>query len=322
MKTFYWLLKREFWENRGSFLWAPVVTGGVFLLLNLMGVIAAEVLGARHGMQVGSGDGLQRLIAAMDAGDLDKVGTVLDVSMVSVSGMIALVLGFVVLFYCLGALYNDRHDRSILFWKSLPISDTQTVLSKLVSAMLVAPLIAIVIGVIAGLLQLLLIALVLSFHGINAWRLLLLAHPFKVAANLIGSIPLHALWAAPAVGWLLLCSAWARSKPFLWAVLLPIVTGVLVSWFRLMGLFDRPTGWFWSHVVLRALGSVFPGSAIVFGAERINIDPSATAGDKLAFLDLSTSYRLLGSTELWIGVAVGIVLVAAAIGFRRVRDDS
>jgi ABC-2 type transport system permease protein len=321
MKTFHWLLKREFWENRGSFLWAPIVTGGVFLLLNLMGVITAEVLGARHGVRIGDANGLQRLSADMDAGDLAKVGTALDISMYSVSGMIALVLGFVVLFYCLGALYNDRHDRSILFWKSLPISDTQTVLSKLVSAVLVAPLIAIVTGVIAGLLQLLLIALVLAFHGIDVWRLLLLAHPFKVAANLIGSIPLYALWATPAIGWFLLCSAWARSKPFLWALLLPLVTGVLVSWFRLMGLFNLPTGWFWSHVVLRVLGSEFPGTAMIYGAGRIDIDPS-TESDKLAFLDLANSYRMLGSAELWVGVAVGIVLIIAAVWFRRVRDDS
>ena len=39
MKTLYWLVKREFWEHRGSFVWAPIITGGVVLLLTLMSII-------------------------------------------------------------------------------------------------------------------------------------------------------------------------------------------------------------------------------------------------------------------------------------------
>ena len=33
-------------------------------------------------------------------------------------------------FYCLDALHGERRDRSILFWKSLPVSDLTTVLAK------------------------------------------------------------------------------------------------------------------------------------------------------------------------------------------------
>ena len=70
----YWLVKREFWEHRGGFFWAPIITGGVFLLLNIMGIITAEVVGARHGINFGASGGLQRVIADMDAGDLSQVG--------------------------------------------------------------------------------------------------------------------------------------------------------------------------------------------------------------------------------------------------------
>jgi len=59
----YWLLKRELWEHRGGFFWAPIITGGVFLLLNIMGIITAEVVGARHGINFGASGGLQRVIA-------------------------------------------------------------------------------------------------------------------------------------------------------------------------------------------------------------------------------------------------------------------
>jgi len=228
------------------------------------------------------------------------------------------VLGFVVFFYCLGALYDDRRDRSILFWKSLPISDASTVLSKVVSATVLAPVIAIVVGIVVGMLQLLIVAITLSFHGVNVWQLLVLAHPFKVMFNLIGYTPLYVLWALPAVGWLLLCSAWARNKPFLWAVALPVATGLLISWFGIMGLFNLPTTWFWRNVVQRSLFSVFPGTGSLFGGMPHNVSNI----DGLSVLDLSTTYQLLGSPDLWIGVAAGAALLAGAIWFRRWRDDS
>ncbi|TAM62325.1 MAG: hypothetical protein EPN49_04605 [Rhodanobacter sp.] len=319
MKTFYWLIKREFWENRGSFLWTPVITGGVFLLLSIMGIITAEVLGARHGIQIGAGGDLQHVIAQMDAGDTSKVSLTLDIAMYSAMGLLSVVLGIVVFFYCLGALYDDRRDRSILFWKSLPVSDASTVLSKVVSATLLAPVIAVVAGIAVGMLQLLIVATTLSFHGVNMWQLLILAHPFHVMFNLLGYIPLYFLWALPSVGWLLLCSAWARNKPILWAVALPVATGLLVSWFGLMGLFDLPTTWFWRNIVQRGLFSVFPGTGSVFGHQG-HIAVIGHPG--MDFMDLGNTYQLLASTNLWVGVVVGLGLLAGAIWFRRWRDDS
>lgn len=331
MKTLYWLVKREFWEHRGGFFWAPIITGGIFLLLNIMGIITAEVLGASHGISVGpnvghqsgisfgASGGLHSVIAGMDAGDLSKVGLALDIAMYSAMAILIVVLGFVVFFYCLGALYDDRRDRSILFWKSLPISDTSTVLSKVVSATVVAPVIYVLVGIIVGMLQLLIVAITLSFHGVNVWQLLLMAHPFRVMFNLIGYIPLYVLWAAPAVGWLLLCSAWARSKPFLWAVALPIGTGLLVSWFGLMGLFNLPALWFWQNIVQRALFSVFPGTGSFFNGGGSMASHVSNGSD---VLNLVNTWHLAASPNLWIGVVIGAALLAGATWIRRWRNDS
>lgn len=321
MKTFYWLMKREFWEHRGGFLWAPVITGGVFLLLNIMGIITAEVLGAQHGIRFGASGELQNVIAHMDAGDISQVGMVLDMAMYSAMALIGVVLGFVVFFYCLGALYDDRRDRSVLFWKSLPISNSGTVLSKVASATVLAPLIAFVTGTVAGMLQLLIVAVTLSFHGVNVWHLLMLSHPLRVVANLIGYIPMYLLWALPAVGWLLICSAWSRNKPFLWAVAMPVATGLLITWFGIMGLFNLPTEWFWKQVVLRGLLSVFPGSGNLFSTAAGTFH-RANAENGLGILDLSQTYQDLATPTLWIGVVVGAALIGGAIWFRRWRDDS
>lgn len=322
MKTFYWLIKREYWENRGGFLWAPIVTGGIFLALNIMAIITAEVIGARHGFSVG-GNNLQALIAKADAGDLHKLGAALDVTLISVMVILSLVVGIVILFYCLGSLYDDRRDRSVLFWKSLPISNSSTVLSKVASATLLAPAIAIVAGIVFGMLQLMLLALVLSFHGVNVWQVLTLAHPLRAAASLICALPVYALWAIPAVGWLMLCSAWARSKPFLWAVAVPLVAGLMVTWFGLMGLFNLPASWFWSNIVQRSLLSVFPASSVIYNDSKLELSAGLDDGiDPLALFSPGHTYGLLASPNLWIGVAAGVAMIAAATWFRRVRDDS
>jgi ABC-2 type transport system permease protein len=312
----FWLVKREFWEHRGGFFWAPLVTGGVFLLLNIMGIITAEVIGARHGISIGASGKLRDVISQMDAGDMSQVGMALDMAMYSSMALIFVVLGFVVFFYCLGAIYDERRDRSILFWKSLPLSDTETVLSKVISATLVAPVIATLAGIAAGILQLLLVAVTLSFHGINVWQLLMLAHPVRVTLNMIGHIPLYLLWALPSVGWLMACSAWARTKPFLWAIALPVATGLLVTWFGIMGLFNLSAGWFWQNIVARALFSAFPGASLIASDGVIH-----TGNNNLDFMNLGNTYQLLGSVNLWIGVAAGAALIAAAIWFRRQRDE-
>jgi ABC-2 type transport system permease protein len=320
-KTLYWLIRREFWEHRGGFIWAPVITGIVFLVLNLMGIVSGEVFGSRHGFHIGpmEGQDLAVKIHSLDARQLQEVGGALDLAMLSSSGLISVVFAFVVFFYCLGALYDDRRDRSILFWKSLPISDSATVLSKVISAALIAPIAVVACGVLTGIVMLMMFAIALSFHGVSVWSLLALAHPFQVVGFLIGSIPLYLLWALPTVGWLMLCSSWARAKPFLWAVVIPVALGVMISWFNLLGSAGFKSSWYWREIVARVLFSVFPGGWLRdntlnhLGDNPENFDH---------FFSLSTSYAVLAKPDVWIGAAAGIAMLAGAVWFRRWRDDS
>ncbi|SEN04099.1 ABC-2 type transport system permease protein [Luteibacter sp. UNCMF331Sha3.1] len=324
MKTFYWLVKREFWETKGGFFWAPIVTGIVFLVLNGMALIVGEVFGRRGGDHwQGFRIGGQGLHADLAPDQVAQIGAGIDIMFYAVASIILCVTAIVVFFYALGSLYDDRRDRSILFWKSLPISDTSTVLSKLASALFVAPAIAVVVGVLVALGMAVIIAIAAALHGVGLWALLMASHPIRVVLNLILLIPLYALWALPTVGWLMLCSAWARSKPFLWAVVLPIAAGVLVSWFDMLGVPGLSSGWFWPNVVLRLFGGLMPGSWLMLG------EPSSLAGldhhDPAALLDgmnLAFHYSTLANPTLWIGVIAGVAMVAGAIWFRRWRDDS
>src|SRR4249919_3732456 len=245
------LLKREFWEHKGGFFWAPLVAGGISLLLTILGIIFGEIT-ARRAMADGklkfddgvviNGLDLGALTGRLGPEEMTKLGHGIDLSLFVASSWPFIVLGFVVFFYCLGALYDDRKDRSVLFWKSLPISDRDTVVSKAISATIVAPVIATAVSLVTMFGFLMLVSAVVAIHGGNPFTLVWgLGSPLRIAAKLVATIPVYALWSLPTVGWLMLCSAWSRSKPFLWAVMIPLFAGIFVSWFDLMNLFDLQT---------------------------------------------------------------------------------
>ena len=326
------LMQREFWEHKGGFFWAPLVAGGIFLLLAIMGIAVGEVTASRltgDAGQIVLEDGGSMSIKGLDLGrltqelgpeELRHLAGGVDLSLLMASSWPFIVLGFVVFFYCLGALYDERKDRSVLFWKSLPLSDRETVLSKVASASVLAPSLATVASIATMFGFLIIASVVVLLHGGNPYTLLWgPGSPLFVAGQFIAAIPVYALWALPTVGWLLLCSAWARSKPFLWAIMIPVFAGVFVTWFDIMQTFDMDTIWFWKNVVGRALFSVFPGTWMdVANFENVNIDGPA---DIRALFNLRSVYSVLGTPQLWIGAAAGAAMIFGAIRLRRWRDE-
>jgi ABC-2 type transport system permease protein len=111
---------------------------------------------------------------------------------------------------------------------------------------------------------------------------------------------------------------WARSKPFLWAVMIPIFAGIFVAWFDIMNLFNLDTAWFWQHIVARALTSVFPGLWLT--ATHMNhFNGPEEIG---SLLSLRNTYAVFATPQLWIGAVAGIAMIFAAIKLRRWRDDN
>jgi len=331
------LLRREFWEHKGGFFWAPIWAGAISLALTLMGLVVAEVVARRaiaegkfHGDSLSAngininGLDLGALTSKMDAETARNFAGGVDLSALTSSLWPMVVLGFVVFFYCLGSLYDERKDRSVLFWKSLPVSDRDTVLSKAASALLVAPALAVAAAIATMFGFLVLVSVFVLFHHGNPYTLIWgPGSPLKVAAGLIALIPVYALWALPSVGWLMLCSAWARSKPFLWAILVPVFSGILISWFNLMNMFHLNDGWFWKNIVFRGLFSVFPGtwyaSPAMHDAMSMKVN---NPGDLANAIQIGRSWALFGSAELWIGALAGAAMIYAAIRLRRWRDDN
>lgn len=328
MNTFKWLVKREYWEHRGGFMWTPFWITSAVLILSILGIVWSEVFGRRVASHVSVGIPWDQLAAQISSGDLAQAGQGLDVVYVMFNVLTCVALFFVLFFYLLGALYDDRKDRSVLFWKSLPISDTATVLSKVFTAAVLAPLIAFVIATIAYVGFLLVVSIWAALHGINPLPVIANSNPFGLFWRLLLTVPVDAMWAMPALGWLLLCSAFARSKPFLWAVLLPIVAIILNGWIGAMGLPHFDNKFLSSEIAGRAIFSIIPGSWLGDNEVLQKIGAMADSNKDLDgaglvnALNPSYTYHVFTTPEMWIGIAAGALMIVAAIWMRRRRIES
>jgi ABC-2 type transport system permease protein len=263
-RLLYWSVRRELWENRFIYV-VPLIVAAVVLF----------------GFAIGAAS-LPRL--RVHAGP-----TPLNFALFS------LMLTYVILtlVYCLGALHNERSDRSILFWKSLPVSDVTTVIAKASIPILILPLITFAVLVVTQGIML------LAARGVGAaasWAQTPIVPLW--AAMLYHLLTVHALYYAPIYGWLLLISAWARRAPILWASL-PVAAILIVE--RLI--FN--TSAFGHMLVARLAGG--PG-AIEYpppGNMPIQVPTLANLG------------AFLASPGLWIGLAVCAAFLAAAVRVRR-----
>jgi ABC-2 type transport system permease protein len=281
-QPFYWSVRRELWENRSIYV-APLIVSVVVLFGFLISTI-------------GMPERRQAVLLLDPAHQRATIGMPYDVA-----AMILIFTAFIVgVFYCLDAAHSERRDRSILFWKSLPVSDFTTILSKAAIPFVILPAIVFAIIVLVQLLMLLWSSAVLLSSGLAAttWTRFNLFHQSVI---LLYSLIVIALWHAPIYGWALMISGWARRATFLWAVLPLFAIGILEKL-----AFD--TSHFASMLKDRVFGAA--DTAFAFQPHR------GVAIDSLLQL---TPGRYLATPGLWIGLAFAVVFVAIAVRQRRYR---
>jgi ABC-2 type transport system permease protein len=275
-QSFYWSVRRELWENR-SIYFIPLIAAAIFLfgfLINLINLrYHIRAVAWTH----------ETFIMPHEISGALIMGT-------------ALIVG---IFYSLDALYGERRDRSVLFWKSLPVSDLTAVLSKLSIPLVVIPLLSFAITLVTQCIMLLLSSVVLLGSGMNIGALWGQEPLFRVSLELFYHIiTVHGLWYAPIYGWLLLVSAGAPRAPFLWAVLPPfVICGVEKIAFN--------TTHFLILLEQRFMGPPDPAMPISAGA---SVDPMRLI-----------PHHFLSQPGLWAGLAVAALFLAIAVRLRRYR---
>jgi len=281
-RPMYWSIRREIWENRSIYA-APVVTACIMLFGFFVSLFTLPL----------------RISAATANG---KLHSVIEMPYDMTAGLILVTSFLVGVFYCLDALHGERRDRSILFWKSLPVSDRTTVLAKAGIPLVVLPLFSFVLIIVTQLLILILSTIALLGSPANLATLYSQLKFIQLWAALLYAIFFIALWHAPIYCWLLLVSGWAKRATFLWALMPFLALGLFVkiafgtwSFFKFLG--DRLGGWF-----ERAFRVPVKGAP--------HLDPLASL----------TPATILSAPELWIGLVFAGIFLALAVRVRRYRE--
>ena len=284
------LVRREFWEHRALWI-APLAVAALVLLAAVVGHAsigydesATDPL-ARHGM--------------------------FGLAILALAAPQWVTLSIILWFYSVDCLYAERKDRSILFWKSMPVSDRKTVLSKFLVAGAIVPF-----GIFA-------LTLVTSLLFCAIWGLRSLFDPSAVnlwdtatwwhvqVLTFVGTL-VAAVWYAPLTAYLLMLSAWARRNVSVWALVPPLVAVIV----------ERTA--FHTHHLLTILGYRLGGIWQEFRMGEIFIagdapNPDAATAQALAHIHPSVAFANL---DLWLGVIVAAGFVLAAVRIRRYRDDT
>ena len=277
-----WSVRRELWENRSIYL-APVVVGA----LVLVGFgIALFTLPATIRAAATLGPGEQREV-------IQRPYLIASIVLMVVDLLVAV-------FYCIDALYGERRDRAVLFWKSMPVSDRLTVLAKASIPILVLPLVTVLATAVTQGIMLLASSLVLAANGMSTgvlWSQL----PFleMVRINLEHMLLFHGIWYAPLYGWLLLASAWATRLPFLWAALPPLAIGIVER-------IAFNSTHFATLVRTHLIGGPMPG-------------PYRSGTPSLMTMDMLAPHSLghfLAAPELWGGLVLTALFLVAASRLR------
>lgn len=280
-QRFFWSIQREIWENRVIYL-APL---GVCLLF-LLGFVISLVYLPQHMRAVAGADPMtQRDTIAMPY---------------NIAGGLAMLITMLVsIFYALDALYGERRDRSVLFWKSMPVSDKVTVLAKAAVAIVLIPLLGTAIVFVTELIMLSLNIAVLAVTGPDIQMVWHHLSFFRMSYLLLYHIVTgHILWYAPLYAWLLLISAWARRAPLLWALLPPIAVSYLEK-------IAFNTTHVWSWLGYRLGGGM---EAVYAGGLPMNPMTHITFG------------RFITNPGLWTGLAFTAICLYLAMRLRRYRD--
>jgi ABC-2 type transport system permease protein len=290
MNTTIWLVRREFWENRAIWM-IPAVIGGVMVLIALFGRVDLMAIRSEVPSQVVGG------------------GFVL-----AVGATFFAVLSIYSTWYLLDCLYADRKDRSVLFWKSMPISDTTTVVSKLATAVIVIPAVYLAAADLTTLMMAFIISVRVSTSiGGALWHADLW---LQLQALWVYVIVTTAIWYLPIAAYLLVVSAWAKRAVMLWSILPPIALILAERWF--LG----------SHVIAEQIGERLLGyPQLAFHDDPgccswvttvVDNDTIRTPTSIWGFFDVG---KFVSSAETWVGVAVGIALIVCAIQLRTRRSE-
>lgn len=286
------LFLKEYWDNKRAILVTPMVATGLFIFFAIVAMINGTGIlfdGASMFENISQAQGFEAEAAA-------KITSVLFVTLM----LLVIVTGFSMVFTALSVLFDERKNKSILFWKSMPVSDTQEVLVKLATVTVVTPVVAIGFAFIIQLFAAIVVGSMITINtNLSAWNLIFsnINYLELIAADIIMAFVMI-LWTLPIITWFMLISSFSRRSPFLLAFIIPILVMVIET--------------------------IFFRSALLFNAILSRIDFLGEYGRKFELAGgenvtegVFTLIRSFSEPNFWYGIIVAIAMIAGCIQIRK-----
>ncbi len=310
---FAWLVRRELWEHR-------LIVGGPGVLFGV--IVLSAIIGLLNGHPISmSGD-----VSGLDLGPIEAPARKLQILMIAiiclVGALFLMLASGVQIFYAADTLHAERSQRTILFWKSLPVSDLSTVLAKVVVAALVIPLVALA----AGLATTLVLSLLFTVEAYSLSNLLAAVWSpavwWHATVALLYLTLTATVWFLPMTTWFLLVSAWlplARGRLGRSPMLVAVVVPALVVVFEAVAFHSFTAGAYLTKRFgfAQYLSTAFADARVTFNSAG-DID-GRTIGSIAS--DVMSPLTFLGSPSTIIGVLVSALFIAGAVYSRRRSED-
>ncbi len=278
------LFLKEFWDHRRAILITPMVVTGLFIIF----IIGALITGN----DVFFNDMSLNEVMREGFSEAHEEGwapsSIITRMIVGSSILLWIASLFTITFTALSSLHDERKDGSILFWKSMPVSDTQEVLVKLATVAFVIPLMIVPFALIIEFFMVIVMTVIGLSNGLDLWEMLYsnINIPLLLVLNIVPQL-ITVLWILPIIAWFMLVSSFSRRPPFLVAFAVPAI-------------------------IIATEEIFFNGSLLVNAIVTLFENWANNLGEGTYFATTSFS-----EPAFWVGLAIAGVLTAGSIYFRR-----
>jgi len=305
IRPFKALLVREYWEHKGAMFYTPAFIACFFALVLVLASFTSNSVLIESDSGASYSSNIPQAVDMFEKLEVNKRNQGVQIGLyapMTVFGFVMLIVSF---FYALGSLFDERKDRSILFWKSLPISDTSSVLSKFVSICISIPILYFIVVAVFQLFVLFLGTVVAWFGGSLGLSLWSSSNFFIVMINSLFSLIVASLWLAPVWAWLMLASSWAKKNAFLWGILPIFLLAFAEGWL------------FHSNRLLAIVGLRIAESFTI-----LNSQLNGLVGGEMFSIPSNQWFMAIVSGEFWMGLIVASLFLGAAVKIRGIRDEA
>ena len=290
------LVKREIQEYKYGLVYAPWIVGIILCSIVVLVYLGFTEVKTSQFTFTSLIYADPDVVAYMQTLDSNTKLEIIRTGLIVLGLPMLVVMSFAIASYSLSTFYDERKDKSIIFWRSLPVSDANIIFSKILVAVIIAPLIVLPALVALHLFSLLAVSIFFYFSNIVSFGWVWEAYSFTDWTKVILSLWVQGLWSLPVIAWLMFAGALFK-KPIIGAIL-PLVSIVVLERVALS------TNLFYSNLMNRLL----PWPNMVSSSEEVR------------FIQLTEIADLFLTSIFWYGIIFSVIL-CAAINYVRSRSE-